>query len=75
MSDKSDRILRLSAVLARTGLSRSVLYRKVAPPAQVQLAARCVGWRESASTEWLKNPIFSGVWEQASDYSGLGYPR
>ena len=61
MTDTPDRILRLKAVLERTGLSRSTLYRKVdcgTFPAQVQLAARCVGWRESAITDWMRNPRF-----------------
>jgi prophage regulatory protein len=61
MSDTPDRILRLNTVLDRTGLSRSTLYRKIeagAFPKQVQIAKRCVGWRESAVIEWLRNPIF-----------------
>jgi prophage regulatory protein len=56
-----DRILRLRAVLERTGLSRSTLYRKIQEgtfPSQVRIAARCVGWRESAITEWLRQPLF-----------------
>lgn len=63
-TEKTDRILRLNAVLDRTGLSRSTLYRKVDQgtfPAQVRIAARCVGWRESAILEWLRNPIFYSV--------------
>lgn len=63
-TEKTDRILRLNAVLDRTGLSRSTLYRKVDQgtfPAQVRIAARCVGWRESAILEWLRNPIFYTV--------------
>lgn len=60
-SDNADRILRLRAVLERTGLSRSTLYRKIQEgtfPGQVRIAARCVGWRESAVTEWLQDPLF-----------------
>lgn len=55
-----DRILRLNAVLDRTGLSRSTLYRKIEAgtfPAQVRIATRCTGWRESAVSEWLRNPM------------------
>jgi prophage regulatory protein len=65
-SDGSERILRLSAVLDRTGLSRSTLYRKIQEgtfPRQVRIAARCAGWRKSAIDEWLRNPMFY----QASD--------
>lgn len=59
-----DRILRLNAVLDRTGLSRSTLYRKVDQgtfPAQILIATRCVGWRESAVADWLRNPMFYNV--------------
>ncbi|MBY0284265.1 MAG: AlpA family phage regulatory protein [Sphingomonas sp.] len=63
-TDTPDRILRLNTVLDRTGLSRSTLYRKVDQgtfPAQVRIATRCVGWRESAIADWLRNPMFYGV--------------
>lgn len=56
---RPDRILRLRTVLDRTGLSRSTLYRKIDEgtfPAQIHIAARCVGWRESAILEWLDQP-------------------
>jgi len=59
-----DRILRLNTVLDRTGLSRATLYRKVADgtfPRQVRIATRCMGWRESAINDWLKNPMFYSV--------------
>lgn len=64
MSDAPDRILRINAVLDRTGLSRSTLYRKIQGgsfPAQVRIAERCTGWRESAITDWLRNPMFYRV--------------
>ena len=57
---KPDRFLRLKAVLERTGLRRSTLYRKIHEgtfPAQIPIAARCTGWRESAIEEWMTNPI------------------
>lgn len=60
-ADKPDRILRLPAVLDRTGLSRSTLYRKIQAgtfPKQVPISLRCAGWRESAVSEWMRNPIF-----------------
>jgi prophage regulatory protein len=63
-TDTPDRMLRLNSVLDRTGLSRSTLYRKVEEgtfPAQVKIAARCVGWRESAIAAWLRNPMFYRV--------------
>lgn len=60
-TDTPDRILRIAAVLARTGLTRSTLYRKIQQgsfPKQVRIAVRCAGWRESAVTEWMRNPMF-----------------
>jgi len=60
-TEKPDRILRLNAVLDRTGLSRSTLYRKVQSgtfPKQVKIAARCAGWHESAVNNWMQNPMF-----------------
>jgi prophage regulatory protein len=56
-----DRILRINAVLERTGLTRSTLYRKIERgtfPHQVKLSERCAGWRESAVNEWMHNPMF-----------------
>jgi prophage regulatory protein len=59
-----DRILRIDAVLERTGLTRSTLYRKIGRgtfPHQVKLSERCAGWHESAVTEWMHNPMFYSV--------------
>ncbi len=59
MTDKPDRFLRIKAVLNKTGLSRSTLYRRIDNgifPRQVQLTERCVGWRESAVDAWMQNP-------------------
>jgi prophage regulatory protein len=59
-----DRIQRLHTVLDRTRLSRSTLYRKIQSgtfPKQVRIAARCTGWRESAVSAWMKNPMFFHV--------------
>lgn len=63
-TDTPDCILRIKTVLERTGLSRSTMYRKMQNgtfPKAVQLATRCVGWRESAINDWLRNPIFYEV--------------
>ncbi|MBY8828897.1 helix-turn-helix transcriptional regulator [Hephaestia mangrovi] len=68
MTDAPDRVLRLAAVLDRTGLSRSTLYRKIDAgtfPKQVQIAHRCVGWRESAISAWLSNPMFYSTTDDA----------
>src|SRR3546814_11679961 len=50
----TEKIIRLSTVLARTGLSRSTLYRKIAEgtfPAQVRISVHGAGWHESARSE------------------------
>jgi prophage regulatory protein len=64
MTDQPDRILRINDVLARTGLTRSTLYRKIADgsfPKQVKISTRCTGWREAAILRWLRNPMFYSV--------------
>ena len=56
----SDRIVRLKTVLARTGLSRSTLYRKIGEgtfPKQVRISIHGAGWRESAINRWIASPI------------------
>lgn len=57
---RPDRILRLPAVLDRTGLSRSTLYRKMQEgtfPKQIALGVRTAGWREAAVLRWMQNPM------------------
>lgn len=61
MSDREESIIRLKTVLERTGLSRSTLYRKIQQgtfPKQIRISERCAGWRQSAVSEWLRNPMF-----------------
>ncbi len=63
-TESPDRILRIKAVLERTGLSRSTMYRKMQNgtfPRNVQISTRCAGWRESAVTDWMHNPMFFSV--------------
>ena len=58
-TDNALRILRLKAVLERTGLSRSTLYRKIQAgtfPGQVRISERCIGWRHGDVEDWLRNP-------------------
>jgi prophage regulatory protein len=55
----NERIIRLKTVLARTGLSRSTLYRKVADgtfPRQISISVNGAGWYESAVERWIANP-------------------
>lgn len=54
-----DRIIRLKTVLARTGLSRTTLYRKIGEgtfPRQVKISIHGAGWRESAIDRWMVDP-------------------
>jgi prophage regulatory protein len=58
--DNHDRIIRLKTVLARTGLSRSTLYRKMNDgtfPRQVKISIHGAGWHESAVNRWITNPV------------------
>ncbi len=55
----TDRIIRLKTVLARTGLSRSTLYRKIGEgtfPRQVPISIHGAGWHESAVNRWIADP-------------------
>ena len=55
----ADRIVRMKTVLARTGLSRSTIYRKIAEgtfPAQVKISVNGAGWRESDIDRWIADP-------------------
>lgn len=54
-----DRIIRLKTVLARTGLSRSTMYRKIIEgtfPRRVPISTHGTGWYESAVNRWIANP-------------------
>lgn len=54
-----DRIIRLSTVLERTGLSRSTMYRKIAEgtfPGQIKISVNGAGWRESDINRWIADP-------------------
>ena len=54
-----DRIIRFETVRARTGLSRSTIYRKIKEgifPAQMKISTNGAGWRESDINRWVANP-------------------
>ena len=62
------RFLRLPEVMARTGLSRSTIYVRLAAgcfPRPVALGGRAVGWIEAEIEEWVAERIaesrFEGV--------------
>lgn len=54
-----ERIIRLSTVLARTGLSRATVYRKMREgtfPPNLKISVHGTGWHESAIDRWIANP-------------------
>ena len=56
-------ILRLPEVKARTGLSRSAVYLRMAEgtyPEPISLGARSVGWVESEIDAWIAQRIEQG---------------
>jgi len=60
ISEKPERILRLDAVLDRTGLTGSTQYRNIGDgtfPRQIRIAERYAGGRESAIEAWISDPI------------------
>jgi prophage regulatory protein len=64
----SDRIIRLKTVLARTALSRSTIYRKIAEgtfPPQIRISVNGAGWRESDIDRWIADPV---AWQRRSDF-------
>ena len=53
-------ILRLPAVKARTGLSRSTIYLRISRgefPKPVSLGGRAIGWVEAEVNDWLSQRI------------------
>lgn len=72
-------ILRLPAVLALVGLSRSTLYELVAAgqfPRQVRLSARRVGWLADEVNDWLAERRLAPLRavQQACNRVGLPLP-
>ncbi len=56
MQIQNDRILRVSEVASRIGVSRATIYvwvKQGSFPQQVVLGANSVGWLESAVNAWL----------------------
>ena len=57
---REDRIIRLKTVVARTELSRSTIYRKIAEdtfPAQLKISNNGAGWHESEINRWIADPV------------------
>ena len=59
----STNILRLPAILARVGLSRSTIYLRISEgrfPRPISLGGRAVGWVESDVNDWIDQQIEVG---------------
>ena len=55
----ADRIVRMKTVLARAGLSRSTIYRKIAEgtfPPRIKISINGAGWKESDIDRWIADP-------------------
>lgn len=53
-------VIRISVVMARTGLARSTIYAKIAAsefPEPISLGARAVGWLEDEVEQWLADRV------------------
>jgi len=67
-------ILRLPAVKARTGLSRSTIYLRISEgrfPKPVSLGGRAVGWVEAEIDDWLNRQIDNSR-KAANGWGGQG---
>ena len=57
---RKDRLLRLKAVVGRTGLSSATIYRREKDgtfPKRHPIGPRCVGWYESDIDEFVAAPL------------------
>ena len=67
-----DRIVRMKTVLARTGLSKSTIYRKITDgtfPPRIKISINGAGWRESDINRWVANPV---AWRPVNDNDDPG---
>ena len=63
--------IRLKTVLARTGLSRSTIYRKIAEgtfPAQLKISTNGTGWHESDINRWIADPV---AWRPKREFDAV----
>lgn len=60
MSTENIRFLRLPAIIMRTGLSRSTIYKYISEgtfPKQISLGCRTSAWVESEVNDWMRKRI------------------
>ena len=68
----SESLLRLDAVKARTGLSRSETYRRIAEgtfPRPINLSKRVVCWPASEVDAWIERQIASRDQQKESEHA------
>ena len=56
----SSKVLRLTEVCNRTGLSKSSIYKKIQEldfPQSIALGARAVGWLEEEIEQWIHSRV------------------
>ena len=56
----SSKVLRLAEVCDRTGLSKSLIYKKMQEfdfPQSIALGARAVGWLEEEIEQWIHSRV------------------
>ena len=56
----SSKVLRLTEVCDRTGLSKSLIYKKMQEfdfPQSIALGARAVGWLEEEIEQWIHSRV------------------
>jgi prophage regulatory protein len=59
MIDSDDSILRIKAVIERTGCPRASIYRNIKNgtfPKPVRIGPRAVGWQASRIARWIEDP-------------------
>ncbi len=67
-------ILRLPAVMARVGLSRSSIYLRISEgrfPKPISLGGRAIGFIEAEINEWLEQQIEQSRHERLADKNDL----
>ena len=70
MGSHSDTMLRAAEVMARVGLSRTTIWRRVRAgtfPAPVELGENSIGWPENLITSWIESRKRRTYGAQAED--------
>ena len=66
-----ERIVRLKTVIARTGLSRSTIYRKIVEgtfPPQIKISVNGSGWHGSDINCWIADPV---AWRPKREFDAV----